>query len=60
MTCRTPLAASEYEGTRRNTMQAFIAACFVAVAIAVGAAAILDGVVQESSAAAFAEPSARI
>ena len=41
-------------------MQAFIAACFVAVAIAVGAAAILDGVVQESSAAAFAEPSVRI
>ena len=41
-------------------MQAFITACFVAVAIAVGAAAILDYLVQESSAAAFAEPSARI
>jgi hypothetical protein len=41
-------------------MQAFITACFVAVAIAVGAAAILDSVVQEFSAAAFTEPSARI
>jgi hypothetical protein len=41
-------------------MQAFITACFVAIAIAVGAAAILDNVVQESSAAAFTEPSARI
>jgi hypothetical protein len=41
-------------------MKAFIAACFVAVVVAVGAAAILDNSVQESSAAAFAEPSARI
>ena len=41
-------------------MQAFIAACFVAAAIAVGAAAILDNFAQESSTAAFAEPSARI
>jgi hypothetical protein len=39
---------------------AFIAACFVAVAIAVAAAAILGNFVQESSAAAFAESSARI
>jgi hypothetical protein len=41
-------------------MQAFIMACLFAVAIAVGAAAILDNVVQEYSAAAFTEPSARI
>jgi hypothetical protein len=41
-------------------MRAFIVACFVAVVIAAGAAAILDNFVQESSAAAFAEPSARI
>jgi hypothetical protein len=41
-------------------MQAFVTACFVAVAIAVGAAAILDNFVQDSSAAAFTEPSARI
>ncbi|MGA2290433.1 hypothetical protein [Bradyrhizobium sp.] len=41
-------------------MRAFIVACFVAVFIAVGAAAILDNLVQESSAPAFAEPSARI
>ena len=41
-------------------MQAFITACFFAVAIAVGAAAILNNVVQESSTAAFTEPSARI
>jgi hypothetical protein len=41
-------------------MQAFMTACFVAVAIAVGAAAILNNVVQESSTAAFTEPSARI
>jgi hypothetical protein len=45
---------------RRNTMQAFIVACCVAVAIGVGAAALLDNFVQESSAAAFTEPSARI
>jgi hypothetical protein len=41
-------------------MQSFITACFVAVAIAVGAAVILDNVAQESSTAAFTEPSARI
>jgi FlaG/FlaF family flagellin (archaellin) len=49
-----------YEGNRRNTMQALVVACFVAVAIAVGAAAVLDNFVQESSPAAFTEPSARI
>lgn len=41
-------------------MKAFIAACFVAIVVAVGAAAILDNFVQESSAAAFTESSARI
>jgi hypothetical protein len=41
-------------------MKAFIAACLVAVVVAVGAAAMLDNFVQESSAAAFTEPSARI
>jgi hypothetical protein len=38
----------------------FIAACFVAVIIAIGAAAVLDNLVQQSSMAAFSEPSVRI
>jgi hypothetical protein len=41
-------------------MRSFAIACAVAVVIAVGAAAILDNVVQETASAAFAEPSARI
>jgi hypothetical protein len=41
-------------------MRAFIVACFAAAAIAIGAAAILDNFAQESSAVAFAEPSARV
>jgi hypothetical protein len=41
-------------------MRAFIVACFVAVIIAVGAAAVLDRFVQESADTAFTEPSARI
>jgi hypothetical protein len=41
-------------------MRAFAVACLVVVAIAIGAAASLDNFVQESSAAAFTEPSARI
>jgi hypothetical protein len=41
-------------------MRAFFVACLVAGVIAVGAAAVLDDFVQEPSAAAFAEPSARI
>jgi hypothetical protein len=41
-------------------MRAFIAACAVAVVIAVGTAAILDNFVQETAKAAFTEPSARI
>jgi hypothetical protein len=38
-------------------MRSFIAACVVAGIIAVGAAIILDGFVQESSSTAFARPS---
>jgi hypothetical protein len=41
-------------------MRVFIIGCFVAGAIAVAAAAILDNFVQDSSSAAFAEPSARL
>ena len=40
-------------------MRAFVVACVVAVVIAVGAAAILDGFVQETAFAAFAEPRVR-
>jgi hypothetical protein len=40
-------------------MRAFIAACVVTVAIAIGAAAILDNLVQETASTAFAEPSVR-
>jgi hypothetical protein len=40
-------------------MRSFIAACLVAAAIAVGAAAALDAFVQQSSSAAFAEGSVR-
>jgi hypothetical protein len=41
-------------------MRAFIIASFAAIMIAVGAAAILDHFLQESSATAFTEPSARL
>jgi hypothetical protein len=41
-------------------MRVFIVACFTAGIIAIGAAGILDNLVQESSSAAFAEPAARI
>jgi hypothetical protein len=41
-------------------MRVFIVACFVAGFVAVGAAAVLDNFVQESSAAAFTEPGVRI
>jgi hypothetical protein len=40
-------------------MRTFIAACFATIVIAVGAAAILDQFVQQSSSTAFTEPSAR-
>lgn len=39
-------------------MRVFIVACLVATMIAVGAAAVLDHFVQESSSTAFTEPSA--
>ena len=38
-------------------MRSFIAACVVAGVIAVGAAVLLDNLVQESSSTAFARPS---
>jgi hypothetical protein len=41
-------------------MRPFIAACIVATMIAFAAAAVLDNFVQQSSAAAFTEPSARL
>jgi len=41
-------------------MRMFVMACLAAGFIAVGAAAILDNLVQESVSVAFAEPSARI
>ena len=41
-------------------MRVFIVACLAVTIIAVGAAAFLDHFVQESSSAAFTEPSARI
>jgi hypothetical protein len=41
-------------------MRTFVTACFVAAVVAVGAAAILDNVVQEPVSVAFAEPSARL
>jgi hypothetical protein len=40
-------------------MRAFVIACFFALIVAVGAAAILDNFVQESAQVAFAEPTAR-
>jgi hypothetical protein len=40
-------------------MRSFIAACLVIVAIALGAAAILDNLVQRPSSAAFTEPGVR-
>jgi hypothetical protein len=41
-------------------MRPFIAACLAVAIIAVAGAVVLDSVVQQSSSAAFAEPSARI
>jgi hypothetical protein len=45
---------------RRNTMRAFVAACFVAAVIAAGAAGILGNFVQEPTSLAFAEPGVRL
>ncbi|SHN78373.1 hypothetical protein [Bradyrhizobium erythrophlei] len=41
-------------------MRAFVFACLVLAGIAVGSAAILIEMVQQSSSTAFAEPSARV
>jgi hypothetical protein len=41
-------------------MRVFMVACFAVTVIALGAAAVLVEFVQESSATAFTEPSARI
>jgi hypothetical protein len=41
-------------------MRPFIAACFVVAITAFAVAAVLDNFVQQSSTAAFTEPSARI
>jgi hypothetical protein len=41
-------------------MRAFLAACVAVVVIAIGAAVVLDQFVQQTSAAAFTLPSARI
>jgi hypothetical protein len=41
-------------------MRSFVAACFVALVIAVAAAAILDKAVQESATAAFSTSAVRI
>jgi hypothetical protein len=41
-------------------MRSFLAACLIAAALAVGAAAVLDAFVQQSSSAAFAEGSVRL
>jgi hypothetical protein len=48
------------EATWRKIMRIFIAAFVVAVMVAVGAAAVLDNFVQQSSSAAFTEPGVRI
>jgi hypothetical protein len=41
-------------------MRAFVAACLIVLAIAVGAAWILNDFVQQSATEAFAEPTARV
>jgi hypothetical protein len=41
-------------------MRPFAVACLIALAIAIGAAGILDNFVQQSAVEAFAEPTARI
>jgi hypothetical protein len=45
---------------RRKKMRAFTVACLTAVVIAVGAAVILDNFMQQSAAAVFTEPTARV
>ena len=41
-------------------MRAFVASCFVAAIIAVGAAGILENFVQKPASVAFAEPGVRL
>jgi len=41
-------------------MRSFVAACLIAAAMAIGAAAALDAFVQQSSSVAFAEGSVRL
>jgi hypothetical protein len=43
-----------------NVMRIFLAACAAAVVIAIGVAVVLDGFIQESSAAAFSRPGVRL
>jgi hypothetical protein len=45
---------------RRNTMRAFMVACFVVGVIALAAAVVLDRLVQEPASVAFTEASARL
>jgi len=45
---------------RGPIMRSFLAACVVAIAVAIAAAFILDNFVQESAKAAFALPSVRV
>jgi hypothetical protein len=53
-------AVPEGTANRRVIMGAFLTACVVAVVVAIAAGVVLDNFVQESSAAAFTRPSARI
>jgi hypothetical protein len=46
-------------GSWRRIMGAFLIACVVAIVIAIGASFVLDTFVQETSAAAFAQPGVR-
>jgi hypothetical protein len=50
----------KFQRIRRKKMRTFAIACLSALVIAAGAAAILDNFMQQSSAVAFAEPTARI
>jgi hypothetical protein len=57
---QAPASVLDVPGTWRKIMRPFIAACLVAVIIALGAAAVLDNFVQQSASAAFTEPGVRI
>jgi hypothetical protein len=49
-----------FERFRREKMRVFAIACLTAAVIALGAAAMLDNFVQQSAAAMFTDPTARI